>query len=108
MTAAAPALSAIPASIPTDRARGLFRWNALLAVLHFVQFAVILALSLAQSPMATAPVVSSYLTFDEVARTLVPAQRALFELPIGVAVAVFFLMSSIAHFTVAFPARGWY
>ncbi len=105
---AATALPSVATPIPTDRARGLFRWNASLAVLHFVQFAIILALSLAQSPMATAPVVSSYLTFDTVAQTLVPAQRALFDLPIGVAVAVFFLMSAIAHFTVAFPARGWY
>jgi hypothetical protein len=108
MTAAAPAIPAAPAAIPSDRARGLFRWNASLAVLHFAQFAIILALSLAQSPMATASIVSSYLTFDTVAQTLVPAQRVLFELPIGVAVAVFFLMSAIAHFTVAFPARGWY
>ena len=107
MTAAAPALSA-PAPIAEDRARGLFRWNVSLALLHFAQFAIILALSLAQSPMATAPVVSSYLTFDTVTQTLVPAQRALFELPIGVAVAVFFLMSAIAHVSVAFPARGWY
>ena len=84
MIAAAPAQPAVPASIPADRARGLFRWNASLAVLHFAQFAIILALSLMQSPMATAPVVSSYLTFDTVAQTLVPAQRALFDLPIGV------------------------
>jgi Heliorhodopsin len=107
MTAAS---SALPAATPIaeDRARSLFRWNASLALLHFAQFAIILALSLMQSPMATAPVVSSYLTFDTVAQTLVPAQRALFELPIGVAVAVFFLLSAIAHFSVAFPARGWY
>ncbi len=112
MTATAPALTAAAPTqtvpIDADRARGLFRWNASLALLHVAQFALILALSLMQSPMATAPVVSSYLTFDTVAQTLVPAQRALFELPIGVAVAVFFLMSAIAHFAVAFPARGWY
>ena len=107
MTAAAPALST-PAPIAADRARGLFRWNASLAVIHFAQFAIILLLSLAKTPMATAPIVSSYLTFDTVTRTLVPAQRTLFELPIGPAVAIFFLLSAIAHFAVAFPARGWY
>ena len=48
MTAAAPSMSAVSAPIPTDRARSLFRWNASLAVLHFVQFAVILAISLAR------------------------------------------------------------
>jgi len=97
-----------PAPIAADRARGLFRWNASLALIHFAQFALVLLLSLAQSPIATAPVVSSYLTFDTAAQTLVPAQRALFDLPIGAAVAVFFLMSAIAHFAVAFPARRWY
>ena len=56
----------------------------------------------------TAPVVSSYLTFDTATSTLVPAQRALFDLPIGPAVALFFFLSAIAHFAVAFPARGWY
>ncbi len=101
-------LSPNPSPLPADRARSLYRWNAVLAVLHFVQFAAILALSFARTPLATSPVVSSYLTFDQASRTLVPAQRALFELPIGPAVAIFFLLSAIAHFSVAFPARGWY
>jgi hypothetical protein len=95
-------------TIPDDRARGLFRWNASLSAIHFVQFLVVLVLSLQQSPMATMPVVSSYLSFDTATSSLVQAQRALFEIPIGPAVAVFFLMSSIAHFLVAFPARSWY
>ena len=107
MTVAAPALIT-PTPIAGDRARGLFRWNASLALIHFAQFAIILLLSLAKTPMATAPIVSSYLTFDTVTQTLVPAQRTLFELPIGPAVALFFLLSAIAHFAVAFPARGWY
>jgi hypothetical protein len=99
---------ATPAPIPADRASGLHRWNVALAGLHFIQFAAVLVLSLMQSPMATAPVVSSYLTFDQATQTLVQAQRTLFELPIGPAVAIFFLLSSIAHATVAFPARPWY
>ena len=95
-------------AIPADRARGLFRWNAVLAGLHFVQFLAILALSFAKDPIVGAPVVSSYLAFDEATRTLVPAQRTLFDLPIGPAVALFFLLSALAHFSVAFPARRWY
>jgi hypothetical protein len=107
LPSAAPTAAA-PATIPGDRSRSLFRWNAVLAGIHFVQFLVILALSFAKDPMVTSPVVSSYLSFDEATRTLVPAQRTLFELPIGPAVALFFLMSAIAHFAVAFLARGWY
>ena len=66
-----------------------------------------LALSLAQEPMASWPVISSYLVFDPLT-TLVPEARTLFEVPIGPVVASFFAMSAIAHLIVAFPARGWY
>ena len=90
------------------RSRSLFRWNIALAALHGVQFVVMLVLSLAQEPMASWPVVSSYLTFDPATRELVPATRTIVDLPIGPAVASFFAMSAIAHLVVAIPARGWY
>jgi hypothetical protein len=100
----APAATGIPA----DRSANLFRWNAVLAALHFVQAATILALSFAKSPVVTSPVVSTYLRFDETTQHLVTAQRSIWDLPIGPAVALFFLMSAIAHFSMAFPARRWY
>ena len=104
------ATAGAPFSVPisAQRAHSLFRWNTALAALHGAQFAVMLALSLAQDPMARWPIVSSYLTFDPATRTLLPAQRTLFELQIGPAVAAFFAMSALAHFAVAFPFRGWY
>jgi hypothetical protein len=107
MSAAAPAIAGT-APIADDQAHSLFRWNAGLAVIHFIQFAIVMAISFAKDPIVTAPIVSSYLTFDQATSTLVPAQRTLFDLPIGPAVAIFFLLSSIAHALVAFPARGWY
>ncbi len=91
-----------------ERSQSLFRWNAVLAALHGIQGLLILALSFAKDPMVTSPVVSSYLTFDSATDTLVPAQRALFELPIGPAVALFLFMSAIAHFLLAWPLRSWY
>jgi hypothetical protein len=100
----APAATGIPA----DRSANLFRWNAVLAALHFVQAATILALSFAKSPVVTSPAVSTYLRFDESTQHLVTAQRSIWDLPIGPAVALFFLMSAIAHFSMAFPARRWY
>jgi hypothetical protein len=107
----APSLPSAPAAIASDRARSLFRWNASLAVLHFVQAMAMLALSLGAAKVVTTPIVSSYLTFDSVARTLVPAQRTVFDLPIGPAVALFLLMSAVAHVSFAFPIRtryeGW-
>jgi hypothetical protein len=108
MTAAAPALPIAGVTIPGEQASSLHRWNIILAILHFVQFGLILFLSFAKDPMVTAPVVSSYLSFDTATETLVPAQATLFDLPIGPAVALFFLISSIAHALVAFPFRGWY
>jgi hypothetical protein len=96
------------AAIPADRARSLNRWNLSLAGLHAIQGVAILALSFAKDPVVTAQVVSSYLRFDTASSTLVPAQRALFDLPIGPAVALFFFLSAVAHLAVAFPARGWY
>jgi hypothetical protein len=94
--------------IPADRARSLFRWNATLSALHLVQGLAILAISFAKNPIVTSPVVSTYLRFDEATRHLVTAQRSIWDLPIGPAVALFFLMSAVAHFSMAFPARRWY
>ncbi len=95
-------------TITDAQARSLHRWNAVLAALHALQGVVILAISLAKTPVVTAPVVSSYLAFDQATATLVPAQRALFDLPIGPAVALFFFLSAIAHLLLAYPARSWY
>ncbi len=102
-------MSAVTATaIPADRSANLFRWNAVLSVLHFVQGATILALSFAKNPVVTSPVVSTYLRFDQATQHLVTAQRSIWDLPIGPAVALFFLMSAVAHFTMAFPSRRWY
>jgi hypothetical protein len=95
-------------AIPAERSAGLFRWNAGLGALHLVQAAAILALSFAKNPIVTSPVVGTYLRFDEATRHLVTAQRPVWDLPIGPAVALFLLMSAIAHFSMAFPARRWY
>ncbi|HEX7498533.1 MAG TPA: heliorhodopsin HeR [Candidatus Limnocylindrales bacterium] len=95
-------------ALPADRSANLFRWNSILAALHLVQGAAILAISFAKSPIVTSPVVSTYLRFDESTKHLVTAQRSIWDLPIGPAVALFFLMSAVAHFSMALPARRWY
>ncbi len=95
-------------AIPLDRSTDLFRWNATLSVLHLIQAIAILAISFAKNPIATSPIVGTYLHFDEATRHLVTAQRPLWDLPLGPMVALFFLMSALAHFSMAFPARRWY
>ena len=108
MTAATPAVEQTATAIPDDRAHSLFRWNAVLAALHGIQGLLILALSFARDPMVTSPVVTTYLSFDTAQETLVSAERLLFDLPIGPAVATFFFLSAIAHALLAWPLRGWY
>ena len=106
--AATRVLDASVTPIPRERAGNLFRWNAVLTVLHALQGAIILAISFAKDPIVSAPVVSTYLTFDTAVGTLVPAQRNVFDLPIGPAVATFFFLSAIAHALLAWPLRRWY
>ncbi|MFO1541297.1 MAG: heliorhodopsin HeR [Chloroflexota bacterium] len=109
MTAAV--VETTPPPIPADRAASLHRWNLVLAVLHGIQAIAILAISLGQNPVVSYSVTSSYLRFDAATTSLIPAQRALFELPIGPSVALFFALSAIAHLLVAIPFRkryeGW-
>jgi hypothetical protein len=108
MNAATAVNTATTVPIPDERAHSLFRWNAVLAGLHGFQGLIILAISLVAAELVTTPVVSSYLAFDSVTETLVPAERTLFDLPIGPAVALFFFLSAGAHALLAWPARGWY
>jgi hypothetical protein len=108
MTAVSPPVVTAGRPIADTDGRSLYRWNASLGVLHGLQALIMLAISFAKVPLVTVPVVSSYLAFDTATSTLVPAQRPLFDLPVGPAVAAFFLVSAIAHLTLAFPARGWY
>jgi hypothetical protein len=103
------AAAGVPArAIPADRSANLFRWNAILALLHFLQGAAIMAISFARDPIVTSPVVGTYLHFDQATSHLVTAQRPVWDLPIGPMVALFFRRSALAHFTMAFPARRWY
>ncbi len=102
------AVRSSPGAIAADRSTSLHRWNLTLAALHAAQFLIMLAVSFARDPLVSMPVTSSYLAWDPAARSLVDAQRQLFDLPIGPTVAAFFLLSAIAHATVALPARGWY
>lgn len=84
---------------------GLRRWNVAMAAAHAIQAALILGLS---SEFAL-PVTAAFLEFDPTTRSLNPELRTLFELRIGPAVAVYFLLSAVAHAAVAGPGlRRWY
>jgi hypothetical protein len=80
-------------------------YNAFMGLLHLAQAAFIIVLS----NNFTLPVTTSFLTYDASIGRLWPLTETLFNLPLGIMVAVFLLLSALAHFTVAAPGVfGWY
>ncbi len=83
----------------------LRRFNAVMGVLHLIQSMLMLVLS---NDFAL-PLTASYLEFDTATQSLQLATSTIAEVPIGPLVALFLLMSALAHFTVASPwGYPWY
>ena len=85
----------------------LNRWNWVLAVFHAVQAALVLWL--AKPGAGVEPITTSYLTRDSLASTdtqpvLVSATHRLFDVHLAWIVAAFFIMSALAHLSIA----TWY
>jgi len=83
---------------------GLRRFNAAMGLLHLVQGVLMIALSNSK----TYPIFTTFLRFDSVSRRLVPDPKLVWELRFGPAVALFLLISAVAHFSLATFAYGWY
>ena len=83
---------------------GLRWFNLIMGFLHLVQGILMIVLS----NKTTYPIYTNYLTFDLDARTLSPDPSLLYELRFGPAVAVFLLLSAIAHFALATFGYRWY
>jgi hypothetical protein len=80
-------------------------YNIFMGFLHLVQALLIITLS----NDFRLPVTTSFLTYNEGMGKLWPETSVLANLPFGIMVAVFLLLSAVAHFTVASPgAFGWY
>jgi hypothetical protein len=77
--------------------RGLRKFNFIMAGFHAAQGVLILVLS----RTFDVPITGSYLTFDTASKTLEPATTHLFDLSIPLLVALFFLLSAIAHLFIA-------
>jgi len=85
--------------------RALRRWNAAMCVLHLVQAAAIFALSSDFSVTVT----TSFLQWVPGADRGETATEALYDLRLGPMVAVFLLISAVAHFIMASPfGFPWY
>lgn len=83
---------------------GLKRFNLWMALLHFGQGIAMLWLSTDFS----LPVMSYYLKFDLVSKSLQPSPSVLFNLKIGPAIAIFLFLSSLAHLIIGTVANDWY
>lgn len=101
MTTPSPA-DATATGVTSDRLADLRRWNLALSVLHLVQAGGVLVLA---SDFAIT-VTSSFPTGPP--GSDVPSPEALFDLPIGAAIAVFLALAALDHLITATIGRGTY
>ena len=82
---------------PEATYRGLGRFNLIMGFLHLLQGILMIVLS----NDTTYPVYTYFLNFDVKSLTLAPNPTLIYELLFGPAVAVFLLISAVAHFYLA-------
>ena len=77
--------------------RGLRRFNLIMGFLHLIQGVFMWVVS----NDTVYPIFTNYLSFDTSTFSLSPVAKLFYELPLGPAVAIFLLLSAIAHFYLA-------
>ncbi len=92
------------ASTEERKFTGLRRFNLVMGFLHLVQGILMILISNDK----TYPIFTNYLNFDIATRSLKPSMELLYELPFGVAVAFFLLISAVAHFYLGTIGYGRY
>jgi len=80
-----------------EKFKGLRRFNLIMGFLHLVQGIFMWAVS----NDTTYPVFTNFLYFDTTTFSLSPSAKLFYELPLGPSVAIFLLLSAIAHFFLA-------
>jgi uncharacterized membrane protein YedE/YeeE len=75
----------------------LRRFNLFMGFLHLIQGILMIVLSI--DP--TYPIFTLFLTFNLETRKLVPDPQLFWEVPFGIAVAIFLLISAVAHFYIS-------
>jgi hypothetical protein len=86
---------------PEARFTGLRRFNLVMGFLHLIQGVFMWVVS----NDTTYPVFTNFLNFNTSTFTLAPMAKLFYKLPLGPAVAIFLLISAIAHFYLA--TRGY-
>lgn len=82
----------------------LRRFNLIMGFLHLIQGVIMILIS----NDTTYPIYTNFLTFDIETFSLTPDPQLWYELPFGISVAVFVLISAIAHFSLATFGYKWY
>ena len=75
----------------------LRRFNLFMGFLHLIQGILMIVLS----NDTTYPIFTNFLTFNLETRKLVPDPQLFWEVPFGIAVAIFLLISAVAHFYIS-------
>lgn len=83
---------------------GLRRFNAVMGGLHLLQGILMIVLSNDK----TYPIYTNYLRFDLSTFTLTPSPELVYELRFGPAVAMFLLISAVAHLILSTFGYRWY
>ncbi|MBT7600583.1 MAG: heliorhodopsin HeR, partial [Anaerolineae bacterium] len=80
-----------------EKFKGLRRFNLIMGFLHLIQGVFMWAVS----NDTTYPIFTNFLNFDTTTFSLSPSAKLFYELPLGPSVAIFLLLSAIAHFYLA-------
>jgi hypothetical protein len=86
----------------------LRKFNSIMGALHLIQGIVMLFLAtrVIQNIAEFKPEITQfYLSFNQQTQSLEVASRALFELPFGVFVSIFLLLSAVAHALISVPKK---
>ena len=86
----------------------LRRFNLVMGFLHLIQGVamIFLATTVIQKIAQFSPTITqNYLAFNPETQSLEAASKALFQLPFGVLVGVFLLLSALAHALISIPNR---
>lgn len=93
-----------PTSATDRKFTGLRRFNTIMGFLHLIQGIFMIVVSNG----TTYPIFTNYLNFDVATRSLIPNTQLFYDLPFGPAVALFLLLSAVAHFYLATIGYGRY
>ncbi|UCC77456.1 MAG: heliorhodopsin HeR [Anaerolineales bacterium] len=83
---------------------GLRRFNLIMAFFHLAQSVFMIVVS----NDTVYPIYTNFLKFDVGAMSVAPDPRLVYELPFGPAIAVFLLLSAIAHLYLSTVGYSWY